>query len=253
MEANVTQLGKFLNDDPKAFTALGALRGMNDLLDAQRQNFQIVSRSWYARIHTTGFVTDPATGLVENLNVSFFSGNVGNPGNGFIRNLTEADIAINTPGMLSANKIFVANYMGVRVDSSMPEVTQRSILNRGLLTNVRGNLQMTAGRPVDWPCPFGIHALAAATTNAQTTISPFANGPQNQVRSLPADGLIFFPAKQEVRWNLVCQGVRFFSTTNGLPLAGDGTNAIIPNNGAQGEEQGYVELIFLGYEITQPG
>jgi hypothetical protein len=250
---NNAAIATILKPRPGEFSALAALTGMEQLLEAQRQQFQVVYRTYFSRINIRGFVTNPLTGLVENLNATFFTTAPGNRGSGFDRPLTEADVSITSPGLLAANKVFVADYCGIRVDTSMPEPTQRTILNRGLIKNVRGNLGMTLGRGVDWPCPLGISTLAAATTNAQTTIAPFGNGVNLPMQSLPLDGMVFFPAKQEIQWTYGVQGAAFYATTNGLILANDGSNALIPNQGEQGEEAGYLELLFRGYEITQPG
>lgn len=231
--------------------ALAALVGLNQLMSAQTANIQVTYRTYYSRVHILASVPNNL-GLIDKPTYQFFSsGSSGNgQGAGFARQLGPDDTNVNTSSFLAANRSFIGLQMGIRFNPNMPLITQDTIANRSVCGQTRGNVEYGWGRVVDWPVgDLGIASQAASTTLANSTIVFGTNG-LSGMKDLPSDGRVYLAPKQEVQITVKCQG-SFYATTNGLPLGPN--NALIPNNGSQGESAGYIECILRGYEIVQPG
>jgi len=234
--------------------ALAALVGLNQLMSAQTANIQVNYRTYYSRVHVRAGSVDPNTGLVQSPTYQFFSSGSSGAGQqaGFARQLNDDDTNVKTASFLAANRAFIGMNLSIRFNPNMPTLTQDTLANRSVISQQRGNVTYQWGRALDWPNgDTGIASQAASTTLANSTIT-FATNGLGSPRALPSDGRIYFAPKQEIQVSMQCFG-RFYATTNGLPLSPLGNNALIPNDGSQGESAGYIECILLGYEITQPG
>jgi hypothetical protein len=64
-----------------------------------------------------------------------------------------------------------------------------------------------------WPCAeYGTQSKAASTTEGQTTITYPTNG-GTVARRLPADGGLFFPAKQQIIFKMRLHTQHYITTT----------------------------------------
>jgi hypothetical protein len=233
--------------------AQAALAGLKTLLAAQDRNVQITFRTYASRVHLRAGNPDPATGLVRNPSFNFFAAAQGQAGQsaGFDRTLGPDDVSVTTSSFLAANRAFIGQAMGLRVNYNMPLNTADVLVNRSTIRQRRGNVTYEFGRMLDWPAGLqGVQSIAASTTFPLSQVVFAGNGARSMM-GLPADGRVYFAPKQEITLTMECRG-SFYATTDGLPLNGD-TNALIPNGGQEGESQGYIEWIIYGYEIVQPG
>lgn len=195
---------------------------------------------------------DPVTGIVNKPAWLFFAGMAGQPGNGFARPLTQADINdwISQDKMIN-NVAFLGLRLWFWFSDTMPIVTMRKLIQNSYCNVKRLSLDLEVGRPLDWPSGSrGVQAAAAATGFASDRIIFPVNGLSDPQR-LSEYGRWLLPANNQFKAQLALQVGDVYATTDGLPL--NINNALIPNNGDEGEDQGYFEMCLDGLKWSAQG
>lgn len=240
-------------------TTAAAKTVMLRTLEAQNSGQFVEWKPLHARVHTSGFA-DP-TGYVRPQTMAFFSATQNSgPGNGFNRALTEADTWMRAgDNTMPAGTEFVVFEMGIQLNPEMPPWIKESLGYYGSFYMRRQNTTYTFGQVADWgDGAYGLQAVAAATTVANSTINQATNG-RLQRCPLPDDARIALPAKQPIGFAVdTLQG--FYSTTNGQAIGVGG--AVLINNGAvdvqpigsnQREVCGMMRIALWGYSFSLPG
>jgi len=234
---------------------------MAQLLRAQRSGQYVEWKPIFSRLHVSGFA-DPATGLVQRQEMSFFSGtqNGGANQQGFARQLTPADTLFRAgEAVVPGGVEYVIFSLGISPQPEMPQWIKEAIVYNSTLIQRRQATIYEYGLVELWTAgDIGIQSKAASTTEPNTTINQAVNG-SSGYRVLADQALIALPAKQPVEF-LLRTHRDFYATTDGQPL-GVG-NALINNTGElnpawyftfQREVCGIVLFCGWGYQFSLPG
>jgi hypothetical protein len=237
----------------KSVTTQDMVKALKDLENIQATNGVVEQVVLHGRVTTaSNNNVSPITGLVQKPTWLFFSGKVGQPGNGFARPLTTSDLNDWIGGDEMFNNVA---FLGLRLwmwfSDTMPIITMRKLIQSGFASVKRLNLEMEIGRPLDWPSGSrGVQAAAAATGFAADRIIFPVNG-LSDPRVLSEFGRWLLPANNQFKASLTLQVGDIYATTDGLPL--NINNALIPNDGSDGEDRGYFELCIDGLKWAAQG
>ena len=190
------------------FQNAGAAKtAMNTFLTNQNIAQTIFYEPLYSQVNLAGFA-NRSTGEISQQEIVFFSAGVGQTGQGWYsdynvatpqaRPLTQAQTNLKDSGKIPAGQEFIADSLGVDVFTSCPQHVTDWLTSETSIYQERLSMTWECGATRYWPCAeYGTQSKAAATTVGTTTISYPTNG-GTVARRLPADGGLFFPAKQQI-------------------------------------------------------
>jgi len=215
--------------------ATAAKTAMNGFLNNQNIAQTIFYEPLYSQVNLAGFA-DATDGRVTQQDVVFFAAGVGQTGQGWYqtydttsrqnRPLTQAQTNLKDSGKIPAGQEFVADSLGVDVFTTCPTHIVDWLTSESSLYQERLSMTWECGAVRYWPCAeYGTQSKSASTTVANTTISFPTNG-GTVARRLPADGGLFFPAKQQIIFKARLHTSHYICQVN-LPKAVN--NPITPN------------------------
>jgi hypothetical protein len=203
---------------------------MNTFLTNQNIAQTIFYEPLYSQVNLAGYAAKDS-GIINQQEIVFFSAGVGQTGQGWYqdyttanaqsRPLTQAQTNLKDSGKIPAGQEFIADSLGVDVFTSCPAHITDWITSETSIYQERLSTTWECGATRYWPCAeYGTQSKSASTTVANSTISFPTNG-GTVARRLPADGGLFFPAKQQIIFKMrfhtkhyICQTNAASTTTN---------------------------------------
>ena len=194
--------------------------GMRRFLDAQAKGQKVYYQPWYS-VYDISDLADNATGLLNPQKISFFQTGRGQVGNGFGRTLTGAETSLpqGANGVMPGGIEFIATHLGVDLFPSLPDPVKEGFTEKSFLVQKRLSHEWMCGATRYWPsAEFGLQSQSVSTTVGQTTISYGVNG-RCALRELPEGAEIYFPAKQQIAFEIETVEPLYL-TVNGEPAQG---------------------------------
>ena len=191
--------------------ASAAKTAMNTFLTNQNIAQTIFYEPLYSQVNLAGFA-DKTTGEINQQEIVLFSVGVGQTGQGWYqdyasanaqsRPLTQAQTNLKDSGKIPAGSEFISDSLGVDIFTSCPAHIVDWLTSETSIYQERLSMTWECGATRYWPCAeYGTQSKSASTTVANSTISFPTNG-GTVARRLPADGGLFFPAKQQIIFKL---------------------------------------------------
>jgi hypothetical protein len=205
-------------------SASTAKAAMNGFLSSQNVAQTVFYEPLYSQVNLAGFA-DRTTGLLSTPEISFFSTGVGQTGQGWYqsyvsgvqpqaRALTQAQTNLKDQGKIPAGQEFIADSLGVDLFTTAPIHITDWLTSETSIYQERLSTQWDCGASRYWPCAeYGTSSKSAATTESATTYVFPTNG-STTARRMPADGSLFFPAKQQIIFKLRIHKDVFCNTVN---------------------------------------
>ena len=217
--------------------ASAAKSAMNTFLTNQNIAQTIFYEPLYSQVNLAGFA-DQTTGELTNQEIVFFAAGVGQTGQGWYQNygttqtqartLTQAQTNLKDSGKIPAGQEFIADSLGVDVFTTCPGHITDWITSETSIYQERLSTTWECGATRYWPCAeYGTQSKSVSTTVAFSTISYPTNG-GTVARRLPADGGLFFPAKQQIIFKMRLHTKHYICQANApkVGIAPDGQNPI---------------------------
>lgn len=187
--------------------ASAAKSAMNTFLTNQNIAQTIFYEPLYSQANLAGFANQ-ATGLLTQQEIVFFAAGVGQTGQGWYqqygaanaqaRPLTQAQTNLKDSGKIPAGQEFIADSLGVDVFTTCPQNITDWLSSETSIYQERLSTTWECGATRYWPCAeYGTQSKSAAVSGVAATITYPTNG-GTVARRLPADGGLFFPAKQQI-------------------------------------------------------
>lgn len=193
--------------------ASSAKSAMNGFLTNQNLAQSVFYEPLYSQVNLAGFAdraaASPTAGLLTQQEVVFFSAGVGQPGQGWYqdyattnaqaRPLTQAQTNLKDSGKIPAGQEFIADSLGVDVFTTCPQNITDWLTSETSIYQERLSTTWDCGATRYWPCAeYGTQSKSAATTAAGPASITYPTNGGVVARRLPADGGLFFPAKQQI-------------------------------------------------------
>jgi len=195
-------------------------RGMKRFLDSQARGQKVYYQPWYS-VYNIAPLANQTTGLLSPQTIPFFQVGRGQVGNGFNRPLTgaETSLPIGANGVMPGGIEFIATHLGVDLFPSLPDPVKEGFTEKSFLVQKRLSHEWMCGATRYWPsAEFGLQSQSVSTTVGQTTISYGVNG-RCALRELPEGAEIYFPAKQQIAFEIETVEPLYL-TVNGEPAQG---------------------------------
>jgi hypothetical protein len=231
---------------PGQLDAYSAKRGMTRFLEAQASGQKVYYEPLYSTFNLVSLAA-PATGLVTQQEITFFSTPIGQTGMGFgaQRPLTLAETNLEGgQNQFAAGNEYIADHLGVDIHPEVPPSIKSHLTEKAFLTQNRLSHIWKCGAVRYWPCAeFGHQSLSVATTVANTQIEYGVNG-RVSMRELPEGAEIYFPSKQIIDFKI---GIvePFFATTDGLAYDNPGD----PTASANYIAEALVAVVMTGWRF----
>jgi hypothetical protein len=221
--------------------ASSAKSAMNTFLTNQNIAQTIFYEPLYSQVNLAGFA-DQSDGLFTQQEVVFFSAGVGQTGQGWYqqygsataqaRPLSQAQTNLKDSGKIPAGQEFIADSLGVDVFTTCPQHITDWLTSESSLYQERLSTTWECGATRYWPCAeYGTQSKSVSQTFSNSVVSYPTNG-GTVARRLPADGGLFFPAKQQIIFKMrfhtkhyICQTNAASTTTN--PITSDGVVGVV--------------------------
>lgn len=217
-------------------SASTAKAAMNGFLSSQNVAQTVFYEPLYSQVNLAGF-SDRTSGLLSTQEITFFSAGVGQTGQGWYqdytsgvqpqaRPLTQAQTNLKDSGKIPAGQEFIADSLGVDLFTTAPIHITDWLTSETSIYQERLSTQWDCGASRYWPCAeYGTQSKSAAVAGStQTFIFPTNGG--TTARRLPADGSLFFPAKQQIIFKLRIHKNVYTNETNATYTT---NNPISPN------------------------
>ena len=216
--------------------ASAAKTAMNTFLTNQNIAQTIFYEPLYSQANLAGFASK-VDGLLTQQEVVFFAAGVGQSGQGWYsdynttspqaRPLTQAQTNLKDSGKIPAGQEFIADSLGVDVFTTCPTHIVDWLTSETSIYQERLSTTWECGATRYWPCAeYGTQSKAASTSVANTTIAFPTNG-GTVARRLPADGGLFFPAKQQIIFKMRLHTSHYICQVDQPKI--DGQNPITEN------------------------
>jgi hypothetical protein len=203
--------------------ATSAKSAMNTFLTNQNIAQTIFYEPLYSQVNLAGFASATDGGRINTQEITFFSAGVGQTGQGWqqtyggtsqqARPLTQAQTNLKDSGKIPAGSEFIADSLGVDVFTTCPQNITDWLTSETSIYQERLSMTWDCGATRYWPCAeYGTQSKAASTTESATTITYPTNG-GTVARRLPADGGLFFPAKQQIIFKMRLHTQHYITTT----------------------------------------
>jgi hypothetical protein len=216
--------------------ASAAKSAMNTFLTNQNIAQTIFYEPLYSQANLAGFASQ-SDGSLTQQEIVFFAAGVGQTGQGWYqsygggtpnqaRTLTQAQTNLKDSGKIPAGQEFISDSLGVDVFTTCPQHIVDWITSETSLYQERLSTTWECGATRYWPCAeYGTQSKSVSTTVGTTTISYPTNG-GTIARRLPADGGLFFPAKQQIIFKMRLHQPTYITQTFGPATV---TNPITSN------------------------
>jgi hypothetical protein len=224
------------------FQNAGAAKSaMNTFLTNQNIAQTIFYEPLYSQVNLAGFANQ-STGETSSQEVTFFAVGVGQTGQGWYqtygtansqaRPLTQAQTNLKDSGKIPAGQEFIADSLGVDVFTTCPQHITDWLTSETSIYQERLSTTWECGATRYWPCAeYGTQSKSVSQTLSNSVISYPTNG-GTVARRLPADGGLFFPAKQQIIFKMrfhkshyICQTDATAATNN--PITEDAVVGIV--------------------------
>lgn len=217
-------------------SASTAKAAMNGFLSSQNVAQTVFYEPLYSQVNLAGY-SDRTTGLLSTQEIVFFSAGVGQTGQGWYqdytsgtqpqaRPLTQAQTNLKDQGKIPAGQEFIADSLGVDLFTTAPIHITDWLTSETSIYQERLSTQWDCGASRYWPCAeYGTSSKSAAVSGSTSTFIFPTNG-STTARRLPADGSLFFPAKQQICFKLRVHKNVYTNETNATYAP---TNPISPN------------------------
>jgi len=207
-------------------SASTAKAAMNGFLSSQNVAQTVFYEPLYSQVNLAGFA-DRTSGFLSTQEITFFAAGVGQTGQGWQqsyvsaaqpqpRPLTQAQTNLKDSGKIPAGQEFIADSLGVDLFTTAPIHITDWLTSETSLYQERLSTQWDCGASRYWPCAeYGTSSKSAAVSGGtQTYIFP-TNG-STTARRLPADGSLFFPAKQQIIFKMRIHKDVYTNETNAV-------------------------------------
>ena len=213
--------------------ASAAKSAMNTFLTNQNIAQTIFYEPLYSQVNLAGFANQ-ATGLLTQQEIVFFASGVGQTGQGWYqtyggvanaqaRPLTQAQTNLKDSGKIPAGQEFIADSLGVDVFTTCPQNITDWLSSETSIYQERLSMTWECGATRYWPCAeYGTQSKSAAIGAGGPASITYPTNGGTVARRLPADGGLFFPAKQQIIFKLRLHTSHYI-TTDGL-ITTDGEN-----------------------------
>lgn len=232
--------------------ASAAKSAMNGFLTNQNIAQTIFYEPLYSQINLAGFA-NRGTGRLEQQEAVFFAVGVGQTGQGWYqdyvigtqpqaRPLTQAQTNLKDSGKIPAGQEFIADSLGVDVFTTCPQHITDWLTSETSIYQERLSTTWDCGATRYWPCAeYGTQSKSVAVSNAASaTIISYPTNGGVVARRLPADGGLFFPAKQQIIFKMRFHTQHYINDADAVANAE--TNPITPN--------GVVGIVMTGWRFN---
>lgn len=186
----------------------------------------------YWKINSLDAGYNAATGELKPGELLFYSTGLGRTGQGWSGALTLGQTSIDNAQLGNdSNQTYCCLSMGWEIDPSLPPNVARALLERYYaFAQFGSNIRYPLGKLLHYPCGLGLRFDAAASGAAGETIVNSRNGIGDGLTPLPPYGQITWEYSQQFKvfaaWTARDSNDKIYLTTDGLPLADDGSNQI---------------------------
>lgn len=218
-------------------SASTAKAAMNGFLSSQNVAQTVFYEPLYSQVNLAGF-SDRTSGLLTPQEIVFFATGVGQTGQGWYqdytsgvqpqaRPLTQAQTNLKDSGKIPAGQEFIADSLGVDLFTTAPIHITDWLSSETSIYQERLSTQWDCGASRYWPCAeYGTQSKSAAIGGGGPASYIFPTNGGTTARRLPADGALFFPAKQQIIFKLRVHKQVYTNETNAAYTT---NNPINPN------------------------
>lgn len=229
-----------------------AAAGLNAFVAASKSGSKVMYGPLYSTIDLFGLsrAVAPLTYTLPATNAAFFQASMGQPGQGFARELRLSETNLDgAPGQLPAGYSYIGTAVGLWMPPQLPMHVKDFLTRHSSLKNERHSHVWKMGATQFWPCAeFGHQSLSAVAEIANTIIQYGVNG-RVGMRQLPRGAELYFPAKEVIKFSIDTYESVNITTDgavwNGIAFGVAGSNSLDPTDGC------CITLIMEGWRFEE--